>query len=119
MVKQVARRADAVARLLPDTDARKATIRADIARLGNECGCALGGVFLVVATVLVTSYAVAAGELGVWSVARGVLVVLAASMLGKLAGILIAVARLTLLRRRLVVPGVGRAPRPRTAAGGA
>lgn len=101
MLKKAARRADTLARLLPDTDPGKATARASIARLGNECGCAMGGAFLIAASLLVTAYATFFGELGVQLVMLGVGFVFGASMLGKLIGILIAVARLAVIRRRL------------------
>ena len=101
MLKRAARRADALARLLPDTDPGKETARACIARLGNECGCAMGGAFLIAASLLFAAYAVLFGELGVRLVVLGVVFVFVASMLGKLTGILIAVARLVVIRRRL------------------
>jgi hypothetical protein len=100
-LKRAARGADAVASLLPEGDPCKATARAYIARLGNECGCAMGGAFMIAASVLVAGYAAIVTEVGVRLVVLGVGVVLVASMLGKLTGILIAVARLTVLRRRL------------------
>ena len=120
MLKRAARRADALARLLPDTDPAKARTRADVARLGNECGCAMGGVFLIVASLLVASYAVLVGELGARLVVLGLVFVFVASLLGKLTGILIAVARLGVIRRRLIghVAAVVD-PAPRTAAAGA
>jgi hypothetical protein len=120
MLKKAARRADALAKLLPDADPRKATTRADIARLGNECGCAVGGVFLIVASLLVGAYAMLVGAFGARLVVPAIVFVFVASMLGKLTGVLIAVARLNLIRRRLFghVPAVGD-PTPQTAPGGA
>ena len=101
MLKKAARRADALARLLPDTDPDKATTRARIARLSNECGCAMGGAVLIVASLLAATYLLFMGELGVRSVALGVVFAFVASMVGKLTGILIAVARLAVITRRL------------------
>jgi hypothetical protein len=101
MLKKAARRADALARQLPDTDPGKATARACIARLGNECGCAMGGAFLIAASLLVAAYATFFGEIDVRLVVLGVVFVFVASMLGKLTGILIAIARLAVIRRRL------------------
>ncbi len=120
MLKKAAREADALAKVLPDTDLGKATARADIARLGNECGCATGGVSLIAASLLVGAYAVLFGEFGVRLVVLGLVFVFVASVLGKLTGVLIAVARLAVIRRRLAgrVPGVVDQT-PRTAAGGA
>jgi hypothetical protein len=120
MLKKAARRADALAKLLADTDPGKATTRAAIARLGTECGCAMGGVFLMAASLLVGAYAVLFGGFGARLVVLGVVFVFVGSMLGKLTGVLIAVARLALIRRRLLGhrPAVGD-PTPQTAAGGA
>lgn len=120
MLKKAARRADALARLLADADPGKATTRAAIARLGNECGCAMGGVFLIAASLLVGAYTLFFGEFGARLVVLGVVFVFVGSMLGKLTGVLIAVARLDLIRRRLLglVRVVGD-PTPQTASGGA
>jgi hypothetical protein len=107
MLKKAARRADAVARQLPDIDAGKARTRADIARLGNECGCALGGVFLVAATLLVAAYTVFFDAFGARLVVLGVVFVFAASLVGKLVGVLIAVTRLTVIRQRLAARVAG------------
>jgi len=98
---RAAQRADALARLLPDSDPGKATARASIARLGNECGCGMGGAFLIAASLLVAAYTVFSGELGVRLVLLGFVFVFVTSMLGKLTGILIAVARLAVISRRL------------------
>jgi hypothetical protein len=101
MLKRAARQADALARLLPDTDPDKAAVRARISRLGAECGCSAGGAFLVAASLSFLAYAVFFAELSVRLVVLGTGFVFACSMLGKAAGILTAVARLTVLRRRL------------------
>jgi hypothetical protein len=115
MLKRAARRADALARLLPDTDPGKATARASIARLGSECGCAMGGAFLIAAFLIAAAYAVFFGDLGVRLVLLGVVFVFVTSMLGKLTGVLIAVARLAVIRRRLgghVASVVNATPQP-------
>lgn len=118
-MKKAARRADELAKLLADTDPGKATTRATIARLGSECGCAMGGVFLVGASLLVAAYAVVFGEFGGRLVVLGIAFVLVASMLGKLTGVLTAVVRLALIRRRLLdhLRAVGD-PTPHTAVRG-
>jgi hypothetical protein len=75
----------------------------------------MGGAFLIGATLLVVVYAVGFGELGVRLVLLGVVFVFVASMLGKLTGILIAVARLAVIRRRLagrVASAVDAPPQP-------
>ena len=112
---RAAQRVDALARLLPDSDPGKAMIRASIARLGNECGCRMGGAFLIAASLLVAAYTVFFGELGVRLVLLGFAFVFVTSMLGKLTGMLIAVARLAVISRRLgrhVSSVVDATPRP-------
>ena len=100
-MKRTARQADALARRLPDTDPDKAAVRVRISRLGTECGCSSGGAFLIAAGLSFAAYAILFGELSVRLVVLGVVFVFVSSMLGKLAGILSAVARLAVLRRRL------------------
>ena len=101
MLQGAARRADALASQLPDTDPDKASVRARIARLGSECGCAAGGAFLIAASLLVVLYAVLFDRLSVRTVVLGAGFVFVSSVLGKLAGILTAVVRLAVLRRRV------------------
>ena len=109
MLQKAARQSDALASQLPDTDPDKASIRARIARLGHECGCAAGGTFLVAATLLFVVYAALLGELDVRLVVLGAAFIFVSTMLGKLAGILTAVVRLAVLRRQLA-HRVGRVP---------
>lgn len=61
----------------------------------------MGGAFLVVASLLAATYTVFLGDVGVRLIALAVAFVFVASMLGKLTGILIAVERLAVIRRRL------------------
>ena len=61
----------------------------------------MGGAFLIVASLLGATYIVFLGDVGVRLIALAVAFVFVASMLGKLTGILIAVARLAAIRRRL------------------
>ena len=105
MLQKAARQSDALASQLPDTDPDKASIRARIARLGHECGCAAGGTFLVAATLLFVVYAALLGELDVRLVVLGAAFIFVSTMLGKLAGILTAVVRLEApqVSRRILV----------------
>lgn len=85
--------------LLPYVDRAKA--------LSRECGCSMGGGFMMTALVLVVVHAVAFAEPGRTTVVgralRGVAIVFAAGGAGKLLGIGIARARLAWLYRQLRV----------------
>ena len=81
----------------PDANA----IRARTERYVNECGCAAGGSFLILAA-LAALVAVLVSHSWRLPVALSCLaVIVAASIVGKMIGIVIAMVRLQLLRRRL------------------
>jgi hypothetical protein len=75
--------------------------------LSNECGCAMGGAFMVAALVLVIGYEVVAGWAGpsnvLVRVLRDAAIVFGAGVAGKLTGIGIARVRLVWLYRELRV----------------
>lgn len=116
MIARVARRADVLAARLPDTVPDKAETRARIARLASECGCSSGGAFLVAALVVASAYGSTVGEPGVRLVLLSVGFVLVSALVGKLAGVTVAVVRLTAIRRtlsaRLARPSADRAQEP-------
>lgn len=88
---------------LSPEDARKAWLQAGIRRQRAACGCELGSLFLIVATV---AYLACVG-FGVanWSAAgtlwRGIVFVLSSAVIGKLLGLAYAGVRLHQLRRAL------------------
>jgi hypothetical protein len=92
---------DALARRLPDDDPRRGEFRARIAALANDCGCTMGGIFLVAATVLAIGYFVLGGRLGIGQIAIAIGFALLASFVGKGVGLGIARLRLLWLRRAL------------------
>ena len=101
MIARAARGADRLAARLPDTAPDKAAIRAKIARLAGECGCAMGGVFLIAASVIAATYSVAVSEPSIRLLLLSAPFVFVGALLGKLTGVMLAVVRLTVLRRRL------------------
>ena len=77
------------------------SVRARVQRYVNECGCAAGGIFLVVAVPAALAALIVTGSwrlpVALWSL----FAVGAAPVAGKLTGIAVAMLRLQLLRRRL------------------
>ena len=101
MITGLAASVDALARRLPDDDPRRGELRARIAALANDCGCTMGGIFLVAATVPAVGYLVLGGRLGIGQIAAAIGFVLLASFVGKGIGLGIARVRLLWLRRAL------------------
>lgn len=105
---------DALARQLPDDDPRRGELRARIAALANDCGCTMGGVFLVGAGLLAVAWFVAGGRLGIGEMALAGGLVVLASFIGKGIGLALARVRLLWMRRvltaRLRAASVASAP---------
>jgi hypothetical protein len=97
----LADRVDALAIRLPEGDPRKADFRRLIAALADECGCTMGGIFLVAATILAIAYFIIAGGLTIGSALLAIAVVFVASLVGKAIGL--GLARIRLLRLRRVL----------------
>jgi hypothetical protein len=94
----------AIERLLrsfPSEPADAIAIRARVQQYVNECGCATGGIFLIVAGIASPAVLVATRSWHPPSVLWSLFCIAAASIAGKLTGILVALLRLRLLRRRL------------------
>jgi hypothetical protein len=76
-------------------------------RYSNECGCSMGGAFLVAALVSVLAYDLRAGRLDgagpVITILIQAMLVLVAGMLGKLVGVAVARIRLAVMYRELAV----------------
>lgn len=94
----LASRVDALTTRLPDSDPRKAELRSRIATLSNECGCQMGGVFLVAASVVAVAYLVTRSR-SLTTVVLALGFVLLLSGVGKLAGLTLAWLRLLLIGR--------------------
>jgi len=93
---------DALAAGLPDSDPHRAALRTRAATLGQECGCAMSGTFLVTAAALVAGYFASMGSLNLVSGLSAVGFVFVASLAGKLAGLAVARLRLLTLRRKIL-----------------
>lgn len=79
----------------------RAGVQGRVARYNRDCGCALGGVFMVASLLSVVAYVAATGSLAPGVAGAGVAFVIVCSMLGKAAGLALASVRLELLRRSL------------------
>ena len=89
---------DAMLASLPSDDRERARLLARAVKYNRECGCALGGFSLVAALLLASTYLAVSGDLSLRTAAASVLFVLAAALLGKVTGLLLASVRLALLR---------------------
>ena len=94
----LANRVDALAIQLPEGDPRKAEFRRLIAALADECGCTMGGIFLVAATVVAIGWFAVNGGFAIGSAVIAAILVFAASLVGKALGL--GMARVRLLRVR-------------------
>jgi hypothetical protein len=92
---------DALLAQLPAGDPERRTVPARAHGYYRACGCAMGGAFLTTALVLTIVYFATIGDFGWRSATAGVVFILLGSALGKAAGVLLAWARLALLRRSL------------------
>jgi hypothetical protein len=91
---------DLLARVSPD-DPERIELAARARKHSRDCGCAMGGAFLAIATLLALAYFAATLDVSVRGVFAGVLFVLVATLLGKLIGLLLAWVRLARLYRSL------------------
>lgn len=78
-----------------------AALRARLASLAGECGCTMGGVFLVIALAAAVMYFLVRGGLGMQSGLAALGLVFLASVIGKLVGLGAARIRMIRLRRIL------------------
>ena len=83
---------------MPAGDAERTALQARVRAYGRECGCAMGAVFLTAALGLTPIYFATIGDLRVATGIASVILIFIASMLGKMTGLLLARAKLALLR---------------------
>jgi hypothetical protein len=81
--------------------AERAGIHARMARYNRDCGCSMGGVFLVAAVLLLAVYLGVTTRFSVGVLGAGIAFVLVSSAVGKGVGLLVATVRLEVLRRSL------------------
>jgi hypothetical protein len=79
----------------------RSEVQVRMARYNRECGCALGGVFMVAALLTVLVYIVVTASLSIGVFGIGIAFVLVSSLTGKVLGLVMASVRLELLRRTL------------------
>jgi hypothetical protein len=92
---------DELAAQLALEPSERADVDVRVARYNRECGCALGGVFMVAAFVAVFAYIAVTGALTIGVFGASIAFVLVSSLLGKVLGLAVASVRLELLRRSL------------------
>jgi hypothetical protein len=97
----LAERVDALAVRLPDDDPQKGELRKLVASRAGECGCSMGGAFLLGASVIAGVYFAVGGGLNPSSALKALGGVFCVSLIGKAVGIGIARVRLLSLRRTL------------------
>jgi hypothetical protein len=86
---------------LPADDPGRADLQRRARAYSQACGCPAGGLFLVAAILLVSTYFATTGAVGVGTVAASVFFVIVATAVGKSVGLLVAGLRLAMLRRSL------------------
>jgi hypothetical protein len=79
-------------------DAERTALQARARAYSRECGCAMGAIFLTAALALTLIYFATTGDLRVGTGIACVMLVFFASMLGKMTGLVLARAKLALLR---------------------
>jgi len=81
--------------------AERADVQARMTRYNRECGCAMGGAFMVAALLAVLLYIAVTAAFAIGVIGAGIAFVLISSLLGKVLGLTVASVRLELLRRSL------------------
>jgi hypothetical protein len=94
---------DALLRRLPDGDSYKASAQKRAAGFDHECGCAMGGIFLIAAAVLAAGYLLLNQHVTIGTLPAAAGFVFASAIAGKLIGLLVARIRISLLHREVSV----------------
>ncbi|MFY9928691.1 MAG: hypothetical protein WAK82_11865 [Streptosporangiaceae bacterium] len=81
--------------------AERADVQTRMARYNRDCGCAMGGAFMVAALLTSAIYIVVTARFAIGVIGAGIGFVVVCSMLGKALGLVVASVRLGLLRRSL------------------
>ena len=92
---------DALVTELALTPSEQAGVKTRTARYNRDCGCAMGGVFLVAALVTFLVYMAVTAALAIDVIGAGIAFVVVSSLLGKTLGLVVASVRLGMLRRSL------------------
>jgi hypothetical protein len=76
-------------------------VKARMARYNRECGCSLGGLFMVAALLAAPAYIVVTADFSIGAAGAAIAFVFVSSLLGKALGLAVASVRLEMLRRSL------------------
>jgi hypothetical protein len=79
----------------------RADVQTRMARYNRDCGCAMGGAFMVAALLTSAVYIVVTARFAIGVIGAGIGFVVVCSLLGKAFGLVVASVRLGLLRRSL------------------
>lgn len=92
---------DQLAGQLALESSERSDLQARMARYNRECGCSLGGLFMVAALLAAIAYIVVTADFSISAAGAGIALVIVSSLLGKSLGLAVASVRLELLRRSL------------------
>lgn len=79
----------------------RSDVQARMARYNRECGCSLGGLFMVAALITAIAYIVVTADFSIAAAGAGIAFVVVSLLLGKALGLVVASVRLEMLRRSL------------------
>jgi len=79
----------------------RSDVKARMARYNRECGCSLGGLFMVAALLAAPVYIVVTADFSIGAAGAAIGFVLVSSLLGKALGLAVASVRLEMLQRSL------------------
>jgi hypothetical protein len=80
----------------------RSDVQARTARYNRECGCSLGGLFMVAALLAAVAFIVVTADFSIGVAGAGIAFVIVTSLLGKVLGLVVASVRLGMLRRSLL-----------------
>ena len=87
--------------LVPADDPDKPTFQARVSAYRRDCGCEMGAAFTIGTLLLAIGYVALTRNLNVRTAIAGIIFVLGGSLLGKGIGLLLASAKLALVRRSI------------------
>jgi hypothetical protein len=92
---------DRLAGQLALESSERSGVQARMARYNRECGCCMGGLFMVAALLAAVAYIVVTAGFSIGAAGAGIAFVIASSLVGKALGLAAASVRLEMLRRSL------------------
>ena len=92
---------DQLAGQLALESSERSDVQARMARYNRECGCSLGGLFMIAALLTAIVYIAVTADISIAVAGAGIAFVVVSSLLGKALGLVVASVRLEMLRRSL------------------